>query len=438
MKLSRKVKNSYWMPYTDNKWFKKHPKLLESAKGMYYKTETGDKILDAVAGLWCVNAGHCREKIVKAVQNQVEKMDYGLSFQMGHKLSFEFAKKLTSILPKNIDSVFFTNSGSEAVDSALKIALAYYNAKGMGAKKKFIGRARGYHGSGFGGTSVGGIVANREQFGNLLNGVIHLPHTHIPEKNSFSKGQPKHGKEKADALEDIIDFHGSENIAAVIVEPVAGSTGVLVPPLGYLEKLRKICTKNNILLIFDEVITGFGRLGASFAAEKFKVVPDIMTMAKGITNATVPMGAVGVKYEIYETLLKNNKNKIELFHGYTYSGHPLACAAGIATLEVYQEEKLFENAKKLEKYFGDKAHSLSKLNMVKDVRNIGLVAGIELDSRTKDNSTLGRDVFEECFHNGVMVRYTGNTIALSPPLIINRDQIDTIFDVLGASIKRSF
>ena len=438
MKLSRKVKNSYWMPYTDNKWFKKNIKLLESAKGMYYTTENGEKILDAVAGLWCVNAGHCREKIVKAVQNQVEKMDYGLSFQMGHRLSFEFAKKLTSILPKKIDSVFFTNSGSEAVDTALKIALAYYNAKGIGTKKKFIGRARGYHGSGFGGTSVGGIVANREQFGNLLNGVIHLPHTHIPEKNSFSKGQPKYGKEKADALEDIINFHGNENIAAVIVEPVAGSTGVLVPPLGYLEKLRKICTKNDILLIFDEVITGFGRLGASFAAEKFNVVPDIMTMAKGITNATVPMGAVGVNYEIYQTLLKSKKNKIELFHGYTYSGHPLACAAGIATLEVYQEEKLFENAKKLEKYFGDKAHSLSKLNMVKDVRNIGLVAGIELDSRAKENNTLGRDVFEECFNNGVMVRYTGNTIALSPPLIINRDQIDIIFDVLGASIKRRF
>lgn len=438
MKLSRKVKNSYWMPYTDNKWFKKNPKLLASAKGMYYKTESGKKILDAVAGLWCVNAGHCREKIVKAVQNQVEKMDYGLSFQMGHKLSFEFAEKLTSILPKNIDSVFFTNSGSEAVDSALKIALAYYNAKGMGKKKKFIGRSRGYHGSGFGGTSVGGIVANREQFGNLLNGVIHLPHTHIPEKNSFSWGQPKYGKEKADALEEIISFHGSENIAAVIVEPVAGSTGVLVPPIGYLERLRKICTQNNILLIFDEVITGFGRLGTSFAAEKFQVIPDIMTMAKGITNATVPMGAVGVNSEIYKTLIKKSKEKIELFHGYTYSGHPLACAAGLATLEVYHEEKLFENAQNLEKYFGDKVHSLSKLNRVKDIRNIGLVAGIELDSRTKNNSTLGRDVFDECYKNGVMVRYTGNTIALSPPLIINKAQIDKIVDVLGKSIKKSF
>tara|TARA_B100001939_G_scaffold137526_1_gene119316 strand:+ start:16 stop:1332 length:1317 start_codon:yes stop_codon:yes gene_type:complete len=438
MKLSRKEKNSYWMPYTDNEWFKKHPKLLDSAKGMYYQTNSGEKILDAVAGLWCVNAGHCREKIVQAVQNQVQKMDYGLSFQMGHKLSFKFAEKLTSILPKSIESVFFTNSGSEAVDTALKIALAYFYSQGKGEKKKLIGRARGYHGSGFGGTSVGGIVANRHQFSNLLNGVIHLPHTHIPEKNSFSWGQPKYGKEKADSLIDIINFHGSDNIAAVIVEPVAGSTGVLVPPIGYLEKLREICTKNNILLIFDEVITGFGRLGDSFASNRFKVIPDMITMAKGITNATVPMGAVGVHSKIYETLMKNKKEKIELFHGYTYSGHPLACAAGLATLEVYEDEKLFQRAGKLEKYFGDKAHSLSKLNMVKDIRNIGLVAGIELEARDKKNNTLGRDVFEECFKNGVMVRYTGNTIALSPPLIIEKNQIDKIFDVLSNSIKRCF
>ncbi len=438
MKLSRKEKNSYWMPYTDNEWFKKNPKLLDSAKGMYYQTNSGKKILDAVAGLWCVNAGHCREKIVKAVQDQVQKMDYGLSFQMGHKLSFEFAEKLTSILPKSIDSVFFTNSGSEAVDTALKIALAYFYSQGKGEKKKLIGRARGYHGSGFGGTSVGGIVTNRHQFSNLLNGVIHLPHTHIPEKNSFSWGQPKYGKEKADSLVDIINFHGSDNIAAVIVEPVAGSTGVLVPPIGYLEKLREICTKNNILLIFDEVITGFGRLGDSFASNRFKVIPDMITMAKGITNATVPMGAVGVNAKIYETLMKNKKEKIELFHGYTYSGHPLACAAGLATLEVYEEEKLFKRAGKLEKYFGDKAHSLSKLNMVKDIRNIGLVAGIELEARDKKTNTLGRDVFEECFKNGVMVRYTGNTIALSPPLIIEKNQIDNVFDVLSNSIKKCF
>ena len=372
MVLSRKEKNAYWMPYTDNKWYKSNPKLLESAEGMYYKTVNGEKILDGVAGLWCVNAGHCREKIVKAVKKQVEKMDYGLSFQMGHKLAFEFAEKLVNILPKNIEHTFFCNSGSEAVDSALKIALAYFNAKGKKSKNKFIGRSRGYHGSGFGGTSVGGIIANREQYGNLLNGVIHLPHTHIPSKNSFSWGQPKHGKEKADALIDIIDFHGKDNIAAVIVEPVAGSTGVLVPPVGYLEKLRKICSENDILLIFDEVITGFGRVGDSFASERLKVFPDIITLAKGITNATIPMGAVGVSSDIYKTIYKKNKEKIELFHGYTYSGHPIACAAGLATLEVYEEEKLFERSKSLEKYFGNCAHSLSKLNVVKDVRKMVL------------------------------------------------------------------
>ncbi len=438
MKISRKRKNAYWMPYTDNRWFKENPRLLESAKGMYYTTTDGKKILDAVAGLWCVNAGHCRQKIVEAVQNQVEKMDYGLSFQMGHGLAFEFADKLVDLLPNNIKHVFFTNSGSESVDTALKIALAYHQAKGNSKKNKFIGRSRGYHGSGFGGTSVGGIVANRSQYSNLLNGVIHLPHTHIPEKNSFSFGQPKYGKEKADALNDIINFHGEENIAAVIVEPVAGSTGVLVPPVGYLEKLRKICNKHDILLIFDEVITGFGRLGEAFASERFKTYPDIITLAKGITNATVPMGAVGVTGEIYRSLLKKHKRTIELFHGYTYSGHPLACAAGIATLETYKQEKLFERAKGLEKYFGDRAHSLSRLNTVTDIRNIGLVAGVELTERSKNPKTLGRDVFEKCFEKGVMVRFTGNTIALSPPLIVRKSQIDEIFSILEESIKESF
>ena len=438
MKLSRKEQSAYWMPYTDNRWFKSNPKLLESAKGMYYKTSDGKKILDGVAGLWCVNAGHCRSRIVNAVKAQVEKMDYGLSFQMGHKLAFEFAEKLVNILPNEINHTFFSNSGSEAVDSALKVALAYFKAKGQHSKTKFIGRSRGYHGSGFGGTSVGGIIANRSQFGNLLNGVIHLPHTHMPEKNSFSWGQPKYGIEKAEALNEIIDFHGKDTIAAVIVEPIAGSTGVLVPPLGYLEKLREICSKNDILLIFDEVITGFGRVGDSFASKRFRVTPDIMTLAKGITNATIPMGAIGVKSEIYDTIYKKNKDKIELFHGYTYSGHPIACAAGIATLEVYEEEKLFERSKSLEKYFGKAAHSLSKLNVVKDVRNFGLVAGIELAERQKDSKTLGRDVYEECFNNGLMVRFTGNTIAISPPLIITKKQIDKIFSTLTYAIKKVF
>ena len=405
---------------------------------MYYETSDGKKILDGVAGLWCVNAGHCRSRIVNAVKAQVEKMDYGLSFQMGHKLAFEFAEKLVNILPNEINHTFFSNSGSEAVDSALKVALAYFKAKGQHSKTKFIGRSRGYHGSGFGGTSVGGIIANRSQFGNLLNGVIHLPHTHMPEKNSFSWGQPKYGIEKAEALNEIIDFHGKDTIAAVIVEPIAGSTGVLVPPLGYLEKLREICSKNDILLIFDEVITGFGRVGDSFASKRFRVTPDIMTLAKGITNATIPMGAIGVKSEIYDTIYKKNKDKIELFHGYTYSGHPIACAAGIATLEVYEEEKLFERSKSLEKYFGEAAHSLSKINVVKDVRNFGLVAGIELAERQKDPKTLGRDVYEECFNNGLMVRFTGNTIAISPPLIITKKQIDKIFCTLTHAIKKVF
>jgi len=438
MSLSRKEKNAYWMPYTDNKWFKSNPKLLESAKGMYYTTSKGEKILDGVAGLWCVNAGHCRSKIVEAVKSQVEKMDYGLSFQMGHKLAFEFAEKLVSILPEGINHTFFSNSGSEAVDSALKVALAFFKARGQHSKTKFIGRARGYHGSGFGGTSVGGIIANRSQFGNLLNGIIHLPHTHIPEKNSFSLGQPKYGIEKAEALNEIIEFHGKDTIAAVIVEPIAGSTGVLVPPVGYLEKLREICTKNDILLIFDEVITGFGRVGDSFASSRFNVTPDIMTLAKGITNATVPMGAIGVHADIYKMIYKKNQDKIEFFHGYTYSGHPLACAAGLATLEVYEEDKLFERAKNMERYFGKAAHSLSKLNVVKDVRNFGLVAGIELSERSKNPTTLGRDVYEECFNNGLMVRFTGNTIAISPPLIIKKNQIDTIFNTLGKAIKKVF
>ena len=438
MSLSRKEKNAYWMPYTDNKWFKSNPKLLESAKGMYYTTSKGEKILDGVAGLWCVNAGHCRSKIVEAVKSQVGKMDYGLSFQMGHKLAFEFAEKLVSILPEGINHTFFSNSGSEAVDSALKVALAFFKARGQHSKTKFIGRARGYHGSGFGGTSVGGIIANRSQFGNLLNGIIHLPHTHIPEKNSFSLGQPKYGIEKAEALNEIIEFHGKDTIAAVIVEPIAGSTGVLVPPVGYLEKLREICTKNDILLIFDEVITGFGRVGDSFASSRFNVTPDIMTLAKGITNATVPMGAIGVHADIYKMIYKKNQDKIEFFHGYTYSGHPLACAAGLATLEVYEEDKLFERAKNMERYFGKAAHSLSKLNVVKDVRNFGLVAGIELSERSKNPTTLGRDVYEECFNNGLMVRFTGNTIAISPPLIIKKNQIDTIFNTLGKAIKKVF
>ena len=427
--------NSYWLPFTDNQWYKKTPRMLVKAEGMYYQTIDGNVILDAVAGLWCVNAGHCRSKIVEAVQNQVAELDYALSFQMSHPKAFTLANRLADLLPGDINNIFYTNSGSEAVDTALKIALAYHHSKGNSERNRFVGRVRGYHGVGFGGTSVGGMSANRKQFGSLLHGIDHLPHTHIPEKNSFSKGQPKYGLEKAEALEQIIELHGSSKIAAVIVEPVAGSTGVLIPPLGYLEKLREICSKHEILLIFDEVITGFGRLGYSFASERFNVLPDIITMAKGITNATVPMGAVGVRENIYKNLMENHKDTVEFFHGYTYSGHPLACAAALATLDVYAEEQLFDRSKHIEKLFNNSAHSLRRLDKVVDIRSLGLVAGIELMERKKSPSTLGRDVFVECFNRGVMVRTTGNTIAVSPPLIVNESQIEQIFDTIAKAIK---
>ena len=429
---------SYWMPYTDNRWYKNNPRMLVKAKDMFYQTIDGKKILDAVAGLWAVNAGHCRSKIVDAVKNQVEEMDYALGFQMSHPKAFELSNRLSDLLPGNLDHVFFTNSGSEAVDTALKIALAYHQANGDGQRTRFIGRERGYHGSGFGGTSVGGMGANRTQFNNLLNGIDHLPHTHLPNINAFSKGQPKMGSNLACALNDLIGLHGASNIAAVIVEPVAGSTGVLVPPVGYLEELRKICSINGILLIFDEVITGFGRLGYSFASERFNVIPDMITMAKGITNATVPMGAVGVSKNIYNTMYDTHPNTIEFFHGYTYSGHPLACAAALATLDVYKEESLFERAKGLESYFCDAVHSLSDLEEIKDIRNIGLVAGIELRERHKSPLTFARDVFEECFENGVLIRTTGNTLAISPPLIISKKEIDQIFSVIKKAIKLMF
>ncbi len=427
--------DSYWLPFTDNRWFKKNPRMLIEAKGMYYKNINHDLILDGVAGLWAVNAGHCRKKIVSAVQKQVAQMDYALAFQMSHPKAFELANKLTALMPGDLNHVFYTNSGSESVDTALKIALAFHQSKGNNNRNIFIGRERGYHGSGFGGTSVGGITNNRKQFSSLLKNITHLPHTHLPEKNSFSKGQPKFGSEKAEELDHLVELHGASNIAAVIVEPVAGSTGVLVPPIGYLEKLRKICDKNNILLIFDEVITGFGRLGYSFASERFQVIPDMITMAKGLTNATVPMGAVGVKSDIYKTIYDNNPENIELFHGYTYSGHPLACAAAIATLEVYEEESLFEKAKSMEIFFQEAAHSLAHLDVVIDIRNIGMVAGIELRERDYNSMTMARDVFEECFKNGLLVRYTGNTIAISPPLIATELEIEKVFSILTKSIK---
>ena len=426
-----------WMPFTANRAFKRAPRLLVAAKDMYYIAADGRQILDGTAGLWCVNAGHCRESITAAIREQAGVMDYAPPFQMGHPLAFELAQQLARILPDDIDHVFFGNSGSEAVDTALKIALAYWQAKGEPQRTRFIGRLRGYHGVGFGGISVGGIEANRKQFAaQLLPGIDHLPHTHDLAHNAFTRGQPTDGAHVADALEELAAKHGGHTIAAVIVEPVAGSTGVLIPPKGYLERLREICDRHGILLIFDEVITGFGRLGASFAAEKFGVRPDMMTVAKGITNATVPMGAVCARRGIYETVINATAAGIELFHGYTYSGHPLAAAAGLATLELYKTEGLFERAASLESYWEDAVHSLRGAPHVIDIRNIGLVGAIELEPRAGASAARGFDVFLKCFEAGVLVRVTADTIALSPPLIIEKNEIDRIFEVLREVIAR--
>ncbi len=410
--------------------------MLVAAKDMHYTTADGRQVLDATAGMWCVNAGHCREPITAAIREQAGVMDYAPPFQMGHPLAFELAQQLARMLPGDIDHIFFGNSGSEAVDTALKIALAYWQAKGEPERVRFIGRARAYHGVGFGGTTVGGIEANRKQFSaQLLPAVDHLPHTHDLARNAFTRGQPQHGAELANALEDLVAKHGAHTIAAVIIEPVAGSTGVLIPPKGYLERVRQICDAHGILLIFDEVITGFGRLGASFGTEKFGVIPDMITVAKGITNATVPMGAVCARRAIYDTVVNSSGAGIELFHGYTYSGHPLAAAAGLATLEVYRSEGLFERAASLESYWEDAVHSLRGSPNVMDLRNIGLVGAIELEPRPGAPGTRGFETFVKCFEAGVLVRSTADTIALSPPLIVERTHIDQMFEVLGSALR---
>jgi beta-alanine--pyruvate transaminase len=427
-----------WMPFTANRAFKRSPRLLTEAKGMYYTAADGRRILDGTAGLWCVNAGHCREPIARAIAEQAARMDYAPGFQMGHPLQFELAAQITELLPGDLDRVFFTNSGSEAVDSALKIALAYWQAKGQPSRTRLIGRLRGYHGVGFGGISVGGIESNRKQFASqLLPNVDHLPHTHDSARNAFSRGQPAHGAELADELEQLVQRHGASSIAAVIIEPVAGSTGVLIPPKGYLERIRAICTKHDILLIFDEVITGFGRIGAPFAAEYFNIEPDMMTVAKGITNASVPMGAVFVRRGIYDTVVNATEQGIEFFHGYTYSGHPLACAAGLATLGVYRDEGLFERAASLAPYFEDAVHSLRGARNVVDIRNLGLVAGIELASRPGKPGARAFEVFTRCFQDeNVLIRTTGDIIALSPPLIVEKRQIDEIIGAVGKMLAQ--
>ena len=418
---------AFWMPFTANRQFKSAPRLLARAEGMHYWTPEGRRILDGTAGLWCVNAGHCRKPIVEAIQRQAATMDFAPTFQMGHPLAFELANRLLGILPPEFGQVFFCNSGSEAVDSALKIALAWHRMRGEGQRTRLIGRERGYHGVGFGGISVGGISGNRKHFGALLAGVDHLPHTHDLAHNAFSKGQPQWGAHLADELEKILALHDPSTVAAVIVEPVAGSTGVLIPPAGYLQKLREITAKHGILLIFDEVITGFGRLGSPFASQHFGVVPDLVTVAKGINSGTVPMGAVFARKGIYEAFMQGPDKSIELFHGYTYSAHPLACAAALATLDVYRDEGLLTRAASLASHWEQAMHSLADCPNVIDVRNIGLVGAIELAPRAGAPGARAFDAFVRAFHEqDLLIRVTGDIIALSPPLIVEASQIDEI------------
>jgi len=433
--LSRSDLEAFWMPFTANRQFKAKPRLLAKASGMYYWTPEGRKILDGVAGLWCVNAGHGRREITEAVASQLETMDYAPPFQMGHPPAFALANQLVKIAPAGLERVFFTNSGSEAVDTALKIALAWHRARGEASRTRLIGRERGYHGVGFGGISVGGIAPNRRTWSaNLIPGVDHLPHTHDPARNAFSRGQPQHGAQLADELERLVALHDASNIAAVIVEPIAGSTGVVLPPRGYLQRLREICSRHGILLIFDEVITGFGRTGSPFAAQEFGVTPDLITLAKGLTNGCVPMGAVLVSKAVYETFMQGPEG-IELFHGYTYSAHPVACAAGLAALAIYEREGLLTRAKSLGGYWEAAAHALRALPHVADIRNYGLILGLELESIPGKPGARGFDVFTRCFERGVLVRQTGDIIALSPPLIIEQSQIDEIFSTLSAVLR---
>ncbi len=426
---------AFWMPFTANRQFKSAPRLLVGAKGMYYRSADGREILDGTSGLWCVNAGHGRERITEAIRRQAGEMDYAPPFQMGHPKAFELATRVAGLLPEGFSHVFFTNSGSEAVETALKIAVAWHRARGDAGRYRLIGREKGYHGVNYGGISVGGIGPNRKSFGPLLTGVDHLRHTHDLQRNAFSRGLPEHGAELADDLERIVALHDPSTIAAVIVEPMAGSAGVLLPPKGYLERLREICDRYGILLIFDEVITGFGRLGAPFAARRLEVVPDMITMAKGLTNGAVPMGAVGVKAEIHDAFMTGPEHMIELFHGYTYSGHPLACAAGLATLDVYEEEGLLTRARELEKVWEDAIHALKGLPHVIDIRNFGLVGAIELEPMEGQPTKRAFSAFLKAWEKGLLIRTTGDIIALSPPLIISEEEIARLFDILAEVLR---
>ena len=427
--------NAFWMPFTANRQFKKAPRMFVAAKDMHYTTSDGRQVLDGTAGLWCCNAGHCRPKITEAIQRQAAELDYAPAFQMGHPIAFERANRIIDMAPAGMEHVFYTNSGSESVETALKLAIAYHRARGEGARTRLIGRERGYHGVNFGGISVGGIVNNRKVFGSLLNGVDHLPHTHLPGQNAFSRGQPEHGANLADELERIVALHGAETIAAVIVEPVAGSTGVLIPPKGYLERLRAITAKHGILLIFDEVITGFGRLGSAFGAQHFGVMPDMMTTAKGLTNGVIPMGAVLTTGAVHDAFMQGPEHMIELFHGYTYSGNPIASAAGIATLETYREEGLFERAAAIAPYWEDALHSLRGLPHVIDVRNIGLIGAVELTPIAGEPTKRAFGAFLNAYDKGILIRTTGDIIAMSPPLIIERAQIDELIGKLAEVLK---
>ncbi len=426
---------AFFMPFSANRQFKSAPRLLSAAKDMHYFTEDGRKVLDGTSGLWCVNAGHCRPRIVEAIQKQAAELDFAGTFQMGHPKAFEAASRLVNIAPKGFDHVFFTNSGSESVETALKIAIAYHRAKGNGSKVRLIGRERGYHGVNFGGTSVGGIGNNRKQFGALVSGVDHLRHTHDLSRNAFSKGEPEHGVELADDLERLVALHDASTIAAVIVEPVACSTGVLIPPKGYLKRLEAICRKHDILLIFDEVITGFGRLGTPFGADYFDISPDMITGAKGVTNGTIPMGVVFLKSHIYQAFMNGPENAIDLFHGYTYSGHPMAAAAAIGTLDTYQEEGLLTRVSRIAAHWEERVHALRELPHVIDIRNIGLIGAIEFDPIPGKPAERAYNRFIKCFEHGLLVRQTGDIIALSPPLIIEPSEIDHLFDIFTAVLK---
>jgi len=422
--------DAYWMPFTANRQFKLAPRLLARADGMYYTTVDGKKVLDAIAGLWCCNAGHNRKPIVEAIQQQAAVLDFSPPFQMAHPLAFELANRLSDMAPPNLNHVFFCNSGSEAVDTALKIALAWHRVRGEGGRTRLIGRERGYHGVGFGGISVGGIAGNRKMFGAMLAGVDHLPHTHNLEKNAFSRGLPEWGAHLADELERLVALHDASTIAAVIVEPMAGSTGVLLPPKGYLQRLREITRKHGILLIFDEVISAFGRLGGAFAAGVFGVEPDMITFAKGVTSGSVPMGGVLCSSAIHDAFMSGPPGAIELFHGYTYSAHPLACAAGIATLQLYQDEGLFERAARLAPAFENAVHSLRGTRHVIDIRNYGLVAGIELEPRPGAPGARAFETFVKAFEKGLLIRTTGDIVALSPSLIVEEAEIAQIVTML--------